>query len=97
MAAMRVLWIDESPSSTFSQALGPMQPARRLLDLTRRELEILVWIGSGADNEEMARRAGTSKRTIETHVGHIYSKLALRNRSQAILYAIRHGLVSVGN
>jgi len=60
--------------------------------LTRREREIAALIGQGKTNGEIAKELVLSKRTIETHVGKILSKLVLSNRSQVMRWAIDHGL-----
>ena len=63
--------------------------------LTDREFEVLTLIGEGAGNGEIADTLSISKRTVETHVGHIYVKLGIRGRIQAVLHSIRQGLVNV--
>jgi len=61
--------------------------------LTPREQEVLSLMARGCDNLHIASELFISKRTVETHVSHIYSKLAVQTRCQAVLYAIRAGLV----
>lgn len=60
--------------------------------LTRREREIAMLIGHGKSNSEIANELVLSKRTVETHVGHILSKLGLSNRAHVMRWAIDHGL-----
>ena len=60
--------------------------------LTRRELEVAVLIGQGMTNGEIATELVLSKRTVETHVSHIISKLGLTSRAQIMRWAIEHGL-----
>ncbi len=60
--------------------------------LTEREREVTALIGQGKTNGEIAKELVVSKRTIETHVGKILSKLGLSNRSQVMRWAIDHGL-----
>ncbi len=62
--------------------------------LTRRESEVLSLISTGAANEEIATELRISKRTVETHVGRIYGKLALKSRVQAALYSLSRNRVS---
>ncbi len=57
--------------------------------LSRRELEVLRLVGEGLTNGEIAGRLFISPKTAEHHVGRIYSKLQLRNRSEVATYAVR--------
>jgi DNA-binding NarL/FixJ family response regulator len=61
--------------------------------LTDREREVLVQIALGRSNREAARALVVSEKTIKTHVSNILMKLGLADRTQAALYAVRHGLV----
>ena len=60
--------------------------------LTRREREVAMLVGQGKSNREIATGLVLSKRTVETHVSHILSKLGLSNRAQVMRWAIDHGL-----
>jgi NarL family two-component system response regulator LiaR len=63
--------------------------------LTRRELEVLQLIGSGFANKQIAYRLRVSDKTIRNHVSNIYDKLNIGDRSQAVLYAVRKGMVEL--
>jgi len=63
--------------------------------LTEREVEILKLVAQGKSNQEIAEQLSISPRTVGAHVGHILDKLHLANRTQAALYALREGLVSL--
>lgn len=63
--------------------------------LTEREKEVLKLVAQGHSNEEISKQLFLSKRTVGTHVSHILDKLHLANRTQAALYALRQGLVSL--
>jgi DNA-binding NarL/FixJ family response regulator len=63
--------------------------------LTPRELVILKMMANGLTNEEMATHAFISEGTVRTHISHILQKLHLENRAQAVLYAVREGLVEI--
>lgn len=64
-------------------------------DLTPRELEILKLIAEGLCNKDIAQQLVISEKTVKNHINNIFSKLHVLDRSQAILYAIRKGLVKV--
>ena len=61
-------------------------------DLTPRELEVLAHIAQGQSNREIALSLSISEKTVKTHVGNILSKLHLSDRTQAAIYAHKHGL-----
>jgi DNA-binding NarL/FixJ family response regulator len=65
-------------------------------ELTTRELEILRLLGAGKTNKEIAAELQISERTARTHVSNILGKLDLTSRTQAALWAVRHGLVEIG-
>lgn len=61
--------------------------------LTDRELEVLAELARGRSNREIARLFGVSEKTVKTHVSAILRKLAVQDRTQAALHAVRAGLV----
>ena len=61
--------------------------------LTPREREILQIIGKGMTNRETAEVLGLSRATVRTHLEHIYDKLEVTNRVEAVAEGIRHGLI----
>lgn len=61
--------------------------------LTPRERAILTCLGEGLSNNEIAERLGLSVGTVKNNTSQILSKLALRDRTQLAIYAIRHNLV----
>ena len=62
------------------------------LDLTPRELEVLRLLAKGASNKEIAKQFEVSEGTVKNHVSNILTRLGLRDRTQAAVYAVEHGL-----
>ncbi|GGW95018.1 response regulator [Streptomyces chryseus] len=60
--------------------------------LTEREREVLTLIADGRSNREIARALVLSEKTVKTHVSNILMKLDLSDRTQAALWAVRHGI-----
>ncbi|GAA2462277.1 response regulator transcription factor [Streptomyces macrosporus] len=60
--------------------------------LTEREREVLALIADGRSNREIARHLVLSEKTVKTHVSNILMKLDLADRTQAALWAVRHGV-----
>jgi DNA-binding NarL/FixJ family response regulator len=65
---------------------------RRLGELTGRETEILDCIARGLDNSAIAALLELSEKTVRNHITHIFDKLGVENRAQAIVLARRNGL-----
>ena len=77
----------------FSALPGKQAPL--VDDLTPREVEVLKLIAEGRSNSEIAKELVISEKTVKNHINNIFSKLHVYDRSQAMLYAIRQGLVKV--
>lgn len=76
-------------------AVLPGKQAPLVDDLTPRELEVLKLIAAGLSNKEIAEALVLSEKTVKNHINNIFSKLHVYDRGQAMLYAIRQGLVKV--
>jgi len=62
-------------------------------DLTNREQEVLLLIAEGKSNQEIADALFITLKTVKTHVSNILSKLEVEDRTQATIYAFKHGLI----
>jgi DNA-binding NarL/FixJ family response regulator len=62
--------------------------------LTERELEVLVQLGHGCSNKEIADKLFITEGTVKNHVSNIISKLELRDRTQAAIFAVRFGITT---
>jgi len=74
---------------------GTTTPKEFYDGLTARELDILKLLAIGQANKQIAPRLEISENTVRNHVSHMYEKLHIYDRSQAVLYAVRKGLVEL--
>jgi ATP/maltotriose-dependent transcriptional regulator MalT len=75
----------------FARIARP-EPPKGLDELTAREREILRLIASGLSNAEIGQELYISDTTVKTHVTHIFQKLNLRDRVQAVVLAYQTGI-----
>ena len=71
-------------------------PTEALRRLTEREVDVLRLVGRGATNQEIATELFISETTVKSHIGHIFTKLDLRDRAAAIVFAFDNGVVVPG-
>jgi len=78
-----------------NKMLNRLRPRERMPhdDLTERELEVLTLIAEGMTNQEISEELFIGIKTVKTHVSNILNKLNVQDRTQAAVYANRHGLV----
>jgi DNA-binding NarL/FixJ family response regulator len=90
-------WLDPTVTARVLAAYRSTTPIRsdgtRVIGLTDREREVLALIGRGLSNTEIAHDLSISEVTVKSHVGHIFTKLDLRDRAAAIVFAFDHGIV----
>jgi len=74
---------------------GTTTPKEFYDGLTTREVEILKLLASGMANKQIAYKLGISEKTVRNHVSNMYEKLQIFDRAQAVLYAVRKGLIEL--
>jgi DNA-binding NarL/FixJ family response regulator len=93
-------WLDPAVTGRVLAAYRSSAPveddgaAERIAELTPRERDVLRLIGRGASNTEIGESLFVSEATVKSHIGHIFTKLDLRDRAAAIVFAFDHGLVA---
>ena len=90
-AAGQVQLSPEAAMRLMREVRAPENPD----ELTERETEVLCLLAQGLSNKEIARELTIGEKTVKTHVSNILSKLNVPSRTQAALYAVRTGLVSI--
>jgi two-component system nitrate/nitrite response regulator NarL len=89
-------WIPPDGIASLVERLrhSPPRPTARSAQfgLTRRELEIIIEVVSGASNPEIARKLSISEQTVKHHLTHIFDKLGVYTRVELALFAVNHKL-----
>jgi DNA-binding NarL/FixJ family response regulator len=80
--------------NTYRNAVSQPRADDTASELTARERDVLTLIGRGMSNAEIADELFISTVTVKSHIGHIFTKLNLRDRPAAIVYAYEHGIVA---
>lgn len=65
---------------------------RPLDDLTQRERDVLTLVGRGMSNKQIAWRLGISEKTVKAHLGSVFDRVGVDDRTQAALWAQKHGI-----
>jgi DNA-binding NarL/FixJ family response regulator len=80
--------------NTFQSAESPT--GKRLAPpLTERELEVIRALARGKSDRQIAHTLGISEKTVNNHTSNIYRKLHIFDRTQAVIYAVREGVIDV--
>jgi two-component system, NarL family, response regulator LiaR len=85
--------LDPAVASAVMQEL--MRGGKHSIELTEREQEVLRQLALGRTNHEIAEALTVSDETVKTHVGNILTKLQLAHRTQAMIYALKKGIISL--
>lgn len=86
------VFIDTAMARKLTQMFG--SPAGGIASLTQRERAVLMLVGEGCSNRDIARQLHISERTARTHVSNMLGKLNVSSRTQAALLAVNAGLIS---
>ena len=92
-AALGRPFIDPSVAGTALLDLARGGPSEE--ELTERELTVLRQLAHGRTNREISDALFISEETVKTHLGNILGKLQLTHRTQALIYALKHNLISL--
>jgi DNA-binding NarL/FixJ family response regulator len=94
-------WLDPAITgrvlTSYREGIPPIRPGAQVDLLTPREKDVLALIGAGLSNTEIATELFLGEGTVKTHIGHIFTKLSLRDRAAAVIFAFDHGLVRPGD
>ncbi|CAM5219339.1 DNA-binding response regulator OS=Lysinibacillus sphaericus OX=1421 GN=vraR_2 PE=4 SV=1 [Lysinibacillus sphaericus] len=75
--------MDRQQSENALHVLNPLTP---------REQDVLAELTKGKSNREIASSLFVTEKTVKTHISNIFTKLQVQDRTQAALYAVKHGL-----
>ncbi len=84
-------WFSQAVAGRLARRIAQPDPLTRL---TEREREILTLVAWGLSNEDIASSLFIARRTVQNHISSIYGKLGIKSRAEAVLLAVRLGLVN---
>lgn len=94
--AVGALWFDPRVlAGTKASSRGEDAASRALAQLTPREREIVVLVGEGLRNDDVAKRLGISEKTVRNHLTTVFDKLGVSGRLELVVYAFQHGIVRI--
>jgi DNA-binding NarL/FixJ family response regulator len=88
-------WISQRVAGRLARKAVSPAHSPETETITPREREVLRLLALGLRNDEIAEKLVISRRTVQNHVSTLYGKLGLQSRAEAVLFAIRHGIVEV--
>jgi DNA-binding NarL/FixJ family response regulator len=88
-------WISQRIAGRLARKAVSPAHSPEAESITPREREVLRLLALGLSNDEIAEKLVISRRTVQNHVSSLYGKLGLQSRAEAVLFAIRHGIVEV--
>lgn len=80
---------------TDAQAISQTSTEEHLIDLSKRELEIVELVASGLTNQEISEKLEISKRTVDNHVSNVLNKTDTGNRVALVRWALQSGKVCI--
>ena len=93
VAAGESIWTREELRRVSGALATPRYSANIEVSLTSREHEVLTEVSKGSTNKEIAKALGIGSETVKEHVQHVMRKLHVADRTQAAVWAVRHGIV----
>jgi len=87
--------LEKNGVSKMLEEIKRGEEAGRILLLKDREVEVLKEVARGSSNKDISQELGISVRTVQTHLANIFAKLKVDTRTEAVLYAVREGWISL--